>query len=353
MARRAVKKAIKYEHKPVIPNYPLLDSCGTINEGRQMVYDNGTLRTYKDGLLPIPASLQAMILMHRKALIAMEEMQNQAETDSEFNDLQAKIDKGQRSLNKLYEREKAIIDHNVENYSYYEKPNYDPKDHEGHKRRMRQRCLMDATDMQQHETLESILNFCITRKNTSELSHRLLQEFGSLSSVVDAHIDKLIDIDGMGEISAAIIKLLPVFYKLYCRSKCSVAYKVNSLAEAEDYFMHLLAELPNEQCFALCLSAESDIIACVKIAEGDIRRIDVSPETTANVIASFPTKYVYFGHNHLLGTSYPSEPDEDFTEELARYLKKLKIELKDHFILSYEGLFSFCLSDTHRRFLLM
>ena len=56
--------------------------------------------------------------------------------------------------------------------------------HSGHRKRMRDRFLRDGMDsLQDHEVLELLLFYAIARQDTNELAHRLINRFGSLSSV--------------------------------------------------------------------------------------------------------------------------------------------------------------------------
>ena len=62
--------------------------------------------------------------------------------------------------------------------------------HEGHRARVRKKFLLNGLDgFEPHEALEFLLFYCVHMKNTSELAHRLLNAFGSLSAVFDAPYD--------------------------------------------------------------------------------------------------------------------------------------------------------------------
>ena len=55
--------------------------------------------------------------------------------------------------------------------------------HEGHRERMRDKLFTDADAVTDHELLEILLYYSISRKNTNPVAHELLDAFGSLAGV--------------------------------------------------------------------------------------------------------------------------------------------------------------------------
>ena len=56
--------------------------------------------------------------------------------------------------------------------------------HHGHRERLRKRFMQyGGADFSDHELLEMLLFYAIPRKNTNELAHFLINEFGSLRGV--------------------------------------------------------------------------------------------------------------------------------------------------------------------------
>jgi DNA repair protein RadC len=61
-----------------------------------------------------------------------------------------------------------------------------------------------------HEVLELILFYAIPRRDVNELSHKLVERFGSFRAVFDADFEDLCAVDGIGENAAILIKLMSV-----------------------------------------------------------------------------------------------------------------------------------------------
>ena len=71
--------------------------------------------------------------------------------------------------------------------------------HEGHRARMRTK-LMESGErvFADHELLEVLLYYAIPRRDTNELAHRLLEQFGSLQGVLSASAQELACVKGVG-----------------------------------------------------------------------------------------------------------------------------------------------------------
>ena len=82
--------------------------------------------------------------------------------------------------------------------------------HEGHRDRLRDRFLAEGLDnFTQVQVLELLLFYCIPRKDTNEVAHRLLQRFGSISQVLETRVEDLEKVDGIGHNAAVFLSLLP------------------------------------------------------------------------------------------------------------------------------------------------
>lgn len=88
--------------------------------------------------------------------------------------------------------------------------------HENHRARVRKRFEHEGLKtFADHNVLELLLFYSIPQKDTNDIAHRLLDEFGSLSAVFDAPKDVLMNVVGVGENTATLIKLMPELFSRY------------------------------------------------------------------------------------------------------------------------------------------
>ena len=68
----------------------------------------------------------------------------------------------------------------------------DKKYHIGHRKRLRNRYIENGIDaLAEHEILELLLFYAMPRIDTKPMAHRLIDEYGSLESVLNASFDSL------------------------------------------------------------------------------------------------------------------------------------------------------------------
>ena len=92
--------------------------------------------------------------------------------------------------------------------------------HSGHRARVKARFLKEGLDaFEDHNALELLLFYAIPQRDTNELAHKLISAFGSFSAVFDAPVESLMQVGGIKENTAILIKLIPALYGKYAQSK--------------------------------------------------------------------------------------------------------------------------------------
>ena len=78
--------------------------------------------------------------------------------------------------------------------------------HEGNRARMKKKLLENGErSLADHELLEVLLYYAIPRRDTNELAHRLLKQFGSLRGVLSAPVQELACVSGVGQQAALLL----------------------------------------------------------------------------------------------------------------------------------------------------
>ena len=70
-----------------------------------------------------------------------------------------------------------------------------------------------------HEILEMLLFYCIPRRDTNELAHKMIKDFGSLHNLMDADIRDIMERTGVNENTAVLINMIPSLASRYYRGK--------------------------------------------------------------------------------------------------------------------------------------
>ena len=82
---------------------------------------------------------------------------------------------------------------------------------EGHRARLRQRFLADPAALSEVESLELLLTYAIPRQDVAPLAHALIARFGGPERVLGAPIKELLQVPGIGEHTAVLLRLVEWF----------------------------------------------------------------------------------------------------------------------------------------------
>ena len=86
--------------------------------------------------------------------------------------------------------------------------------HAGHRQRKKEQFRRHGLDaFAPHEALELLLYYAIPRVDTNGMAHALLRRFGSLDGVFRAPVEELMQVEGIGENAALLIRLVPQLYQ--------------------------------------------------------------------------------------------------------------------------------------------
>ena len=84
-------------------------------------------------------------------------------------------------------------------------------DYIGHRERLRQRFLLgDGKDMADYELLELVLTIALPRRDVKPLAKQLIARFESFAGVINAPKEELLEVPGVKEATATILKVINV-----------------------------------------------------------------------------------------------------------------------------------------------
>ena len=207
--------------------------------------------------------------------------------------------------------------------------------HSGHRERMRQRFLKEGLDgFELHNILELLLFFGIPRIDTNELAHALLNQFGSLSRVLDASTEELRRVKGMTENAAVLLKLFPSIARLYFDEKMVSGEPLDSPDKLGEFFVPKFLGRTVETIFLLSLDSVLRPLGCDKLDEGTAKASSLEVKQIYTLAARHNASRVVLAHNHPQGIAKPSNSDVIVTRGLQKGLRLLDIELVDHIIVA-------------------
>ena len=222
--------------------------------------------------------------------------------------------------------------------------------HDGHRSRMRERFRREGLNgFADHEALELMLFYAIPQRNVNPLAHRLLDTFGSLHGVLDAPVEELQKVEGVGEYAATLLSLFSQTARRIQQSRQSQLTPVTNRGQAESHCLALLGGLRQERFYAVCLNGQMQCLGDALIATGSISEVPAYPRLVAEAALRYNAHSVVLCHNHPGGSAVPSQSDLDMTAELAALLSSLEVALADHIIVADGETFSLYASELIQR----
>jgi len=209
--------------------------------------------------------------------------------------------------------------------------------HEGHRKRVWQDISKMGIDeaTHPHKVLELILFFTIPRKDTNELAHELLAHFNnSFVEVMEASVEQLAEVPGIGEYSAVHIKSILDVARYYQSEKAKEDKLVFDRHSASRFLVERLNDARVETAYLLCLDNINRFIACPKISEGDELAVALLPRKLIEKVTKLGATRVLLAHNHPRGVALPSKADLRVTAQISSALAGLGVTFMDHIIVS-------------------
>ena len=207
--------------------------------------------------------------------------------------------------------------------------------HAGHRKRLKERYLTEGLDnFNQINVLELLLFYCVQRKDTNPLAHRLLERFGSISDVLNASVEELMQVDGVTDHIATFLSMISDLNRYYLVNNATKVKIINTTEDTCKYITPFFENRKKETVFLMCLDAKRKVICCKNMGEGCVNSANISIRKIVETAINANATSIVLAHNHPGGLAFPSTEDLQTTLQIACALKLVDIILADHVIVA-------------------
>lgn len=218
------------------------------------------------------------------------------------------------------------------------KPPDTARHYHGHRDRLRQRVLKgDGAHLADYELLETLLCAFIPRVDVKPIAKDLLARFGTVSAVLAAPPERLLEVKGMGETAAAYMRATHFLLQRAAADQVKDRPVISNWAALLNYVHVSLRHETAEQARVLYLDRKNKLIADEVAGRGTVDHAPVYPREIAKRALELAASSVILVHNHPSGDPTPSRADIDMTREIAKTLAALEINLHDHLVVGAAG----------------
>lgn len=214
--------------------------------------------------------------------------------------------------------------------------------HDGHRERMRGRFLKNGlSGFADHEALELLLYYAIPRGDVNPVAHALMDRFGSLSGVFSAPAELLTQVEGVGERTATLLRLIPQIAQKARLSDLERELALNTRERVGAYLLELFSRERNEAVYEICLDGKGKLLACRRLGEGSASAVTLDVRAVVQNALLCSASSVILAHNHPSGVALPSQEDRTATLRVQDALATVDVRLEDHIVVADHDFISF------------
>ena len=212
----------------------------------------------------------------------------------------------------------------------------------GHRERLRERFVKGGPDaLPDYELLELLLAMAIPRGDVKPTAKALLRRFKNFPGVVDAPVEALREVDGMGKVAPVALKVVRAAAQRLLRQEVVGREAFSSFEAVIDYCRVAMAFEPREEFRVLFLDRKNRLIDDEVQQKGSVDHAPVLPSEVARGALERHATAVILVHNHPSGDPTPSRADIAMTREVVAAAKAVGVTVHDHIVIAREGHASF------------
>ena len=217
-------------------------------------------------------------------------------------------------------------------------------EHAGHRGRLRETFIQNGIEgMADHQVLELLLTYALPRVDVNPLAHRLLDRFGSLTEVLSARPDQLMQVQGIGESAAVFLSLIGQVDRRVLLQRFSHESKRPTLATPSSlggYMLTLGLQDRYETLRLVCLNKRYELIYEGVVSSGSLTEVLADPRPILETALVHKACFIALSHNHPSGDVRPSREDEAAALRIEAAATAVGMVVLDQFILGRGAVYS-------------
>lgn len=214
----------------------------------------------------------------------------------------------------------------------------------GHRHRLRERFLKSGfAGFADYEIVELLLTLAIPRRDVKPSAKALLARFGSVRGVLDAPLEGLRRVDGLGEVAPVALRVIRETANLYLQQAAEGGEPFREPDALVRFWRSRIGSLPYEVFEVAYLDSAGRLLrdGVERLEEGTVDRATVYPRRILEAALRRNAAALVVAHNHPTGEVNPSEQDKLLTRALSLAAATVSVRLLEHLVVSPDKVFSF------------
>lgn len=212
----------------------------------------------------------------------------------------------------------------------------------GHRDRLRDRfARAGAAGLQDYELLELLLFRSKIRGDVKPLAKAMIARFGGFAETLAAPVERLLEIDGVGEGTALELKIVHAAALKLAQERVLRRPVISSWDELLAYCRASMADEKIEQFRILFLDKKNILIADEVQQKGTVDHTPVYPREVVKRALELSASAIILVHNHPSGDPTPSRADIEMTNQIVKAAQTLGVRVHDHLVIGHRSQASF------------
>lgn len=216
--------------------------------------------------------------------------------------------------------------------------------HLGHRRRLRDRFLRSGlAGFADYEVVELLLTLAVPRSDVKQPAKALIARFGNLRGILDAPIEELCAVTGIGSITPVALQIIKAAATLYLQQSGEGRNSLADPTRLSEFWRMRIGALSKEVFEVAYLDTGYRLLrnGVDRLEEGTIDRATVYPRRVIEHAIKRGAAALVLAHNHPNGHVQPSEQDKTLTRALVLAAETVHLKILDHLVVSPDEVFSF------------
>ncbi len=212
----------------------------------------------------------------------------------------------------------------------------------GHRERLRKRFLEAGVEgVADYELLELILFRAKARGDLKPLAKTVIKHFGGFGPALAAPIERLVEIDGVGEATAVEMKIIHAAAIKLAQARVLGRPVIASWEELLAYCRSAMADSKIEEFRVLFLDKKNFLVADEVQNRGTVDHTPVYPREVVKRALELAASAIILVHNHPSGDPTPSRADIDMTNQIVKAALSVGVRVHDHLVIGHKSDVSF------------
>ncbi|MEG6614885.1 DNA repair protein RadC [Peptococcaceae bacterium 1198_IL3148] len=200
--------------------------------------------------------------------------------------------------------------------------------------RPRERLLsVGAVSLSNIELLAILLRTGTKQMSALDLASQLFVHFKDLAGLLDATVEELAALKGIGQVKAVQIKAALEVGRRLALMPAAERTTIQSPDDAALLMMDDMRYLDREHFKAVLLNTKNQVLAIETISVGTLNSSVVHPRELFKVAIKKSSAHIILVHNHPSGDPTPSREDIEITRRIQEGGEILGISVLDHLII--------------------